>query len=55
MVEDIKKGDAFTEKNLRSIRPGFGLHPKYFQKILGKKATQDIEKGEPLSFEFFKQ
>lgn len=55
VVEDIKKGDAFTEKNLRSIRPGFGLHPKYFQKILGKKATQDIEKGEPLSFEFFKQ
>ncbi len=49
-VEDIKKGEFFTEKNIRSIRPGYGLHPKYLKQILGKKARKDIEKGTPLSW-----
>lgn len=52
VVEDLRKGDVFSEKNVRSIRPGFGLHPKHYQEILGKKALKDIEKGEPLSFDF---
>ena len=47
-VEDIKKGETFTEKNVRSIRPGYGLHPKYLNKILGKKAMNDIKRGTPL-------
>ena len=47
VVEDIKAGDIITEKNVRSIRPGFGLHPKYLPEVLGKKATSDLEKGAP--------
>lgn len=47
-VEDIKKGDILTTKNIRSIRPGYGLHPKYLNEIIGKKADKDIRKGYPL-------
>ncbi len=50
VVQDIKKGDLFTYKNVRSIRPGHGLAPKYLEKILGKKATLNIEKGTPLAW-----
>lgn len=46
VVEDIKKGDIITEKNVKSIRPGFGLHPKFLPKILGKKAIKTAFKGE---------
>ena len=49
-VEDIKTGEKFTEKNVKSIRPGFGLHPKYYDYIFGKTARRDIKKGEPLKF-----
>ena len=45
VVEDMKAGDVITEKNVRSIRPGFGLHPKYYNEILGQKAVVDIESG----------
>jgi pseudaminic acid synthase len=51
VVKDIKKDELFTKENIRSIRPGFGLHPKYYHKILGKKASQDIEIGTRLSLE----
>ena len=44
----ISKGDLFTHDNIRVVRPGFGLHPKYFEKIIGKKSNQNIEKGERL-------
>ena len=47
----IKAGEIFSEDNTRSIRPGYGLHPKYLKDILGKRATQDIKKGIPLSRE----
>jgi pseudaminic acid synthase len=50
VVKNSKKGEIFTEKNLRSIRPGDGLHPKYLKDILGKKAKVDIKKGTPLSW-----
>ncbi len=46
IVEDMKEGDVLTEKNLRSIRPGFGLHPKYYNEILGKKVNRDYERGD---------
>ena len=49
-VKDIVKGEKITMDNTRSIRPGFGLHPKYLKKILGKKVKRDIAKGTPLSF-----
>jgi len=51
VVKDIKAGEVFTEENIRSIRPGYGLPPKYLKEILSKRATQDIKKGRPLSWE----
>jgi pseudaminic acid synthase len=51
VVEDLKAGDRITEKNLRSIRPGYGLHPKYYSSILGKIVKFDIEAGTPFSLE----
>ncbi len=51
VVKDIKKGEKFTRENIRSIRPGYGLHPKYLPQILGKKACKDLERGERLSWE----
>ncbi len=50
-VQDIKAGEEFNEENIRSIRPGYGLKPKHYKEIIGKRATQDIKRGEPLSFE----
>ena len=52
VAEDIKKGDPITEVNVRSVRPGFGLHPKYYREILGKKVNTDVMKGTPMSFDF---
>ena len=52
IAEDIKEGENFTEKNLRSVRPGFGLHPKYYNQLLGKKATTHLEKGTPMQLDF---
>ena len=51
VVKDMKKGEIFTEENVRSIRPGYGLHPKYLKDILGRRARRDIEKGTPLSWD----
>ncbi|MFN3870843.1 MAG: pseudaminic acid synthase [Aquificaceae bacterium] len=51
VVEDMKAGEIFTEKNVKSIRPNLGLHPKYLKDILGKRARKDISKGTPLSWE----
>lgn len=50
-AEAIKKGELLTEKNVRSVRPGYGLHPRYYDVILGKRAACDIERGTPLSWE----
>lgn len=47
-VKDIAKGEALTEENVRSIRPGYGLLPKYLYQILGRKAKRAIPKGTPL-------
>ncbi|WP_457642745.1 pseudaminic acid synthase [Persephonella sp.] len=51
VVKDIKKGELFTEENVKSIRPGYGLHPRYLPEIIGKKARKDIKKGTPLSWD----
>lgn len=51
VVKDIKKGEKFTEENIRSIRPGYGLHPKYYEYILGKKSKLDLKKGTPFKIE----
>ena len=46
---NIKKGEKFSSKNIRSIRPGFGLHPKYYNKIIGKNSNKDFIVGDRLS------
>ena len=51
VVQDIKAGEIITKENVSSIRPGFGLHPKYYNEILGKKAIVDIEKGSRFVFQ----
>ena len=51
VVEDVRAGELFTEKNVRSIRPGYGLHPRHYEDILGRKAAQNIAKGTPLSWD----
>lgn len=51
VVENIAMGEELTSKNVRSIRPGFGLAPKYYEEVLGKKAKNAIKRGTALSFE----
>ncbi|MEA2018279.1 MAG: pseudaminic acid synthase, partial [Campylobacterota bacterium] len=48
VAKDIKKGDMFTAENIRSVRPGYGMHPKYLNDILGELAEKDYEFGDPL-------
>lgn len=50
VTQDVKAGDIVTEENVRSVRPGFGLHPKYLKDIMGKQFTKDVKKGERMSF-----
>ena len=51
VVEDVAAGETFTEKNIRSIRPAFGMAPMYYGEILGKTARTDIPRGTPLGWE----
>lgn len=55
VVKDIKKGEKLTAENIRSIRPSNGLHPKYYEVVLGKTATQDLPFGKPLFREDIKE
>ena len=48
ITQDIKKGERFTEKNVRSVRPGFGMHPKHLKRVLTKTADRDYNFGEKL-------
>ena len=50
IISDVKKGDVITKDNIRSIRPGFGMHPKYFSEIIGKRFNDQYKRGTPLSF-----
>jgi N-acetylneuraminate synthase len=51
VVEDCDEGELFTSSNVRSIRPGFGLEPKFYEDVLGKRARVAIDKGTPLSWD----
>ena len=51
VVRDIKAGEKFSRDNVRSIRPGYGLHTRNFENILGQYATRDIERGTPLAWD----
>ena len=48
MVEDIRKGEAITEDNVRSIRPGFGMHPMLLTQILNKPVSKNLVRGHAL-------
>lgn len=52
VAENIAAGEIFTEKNMRSVRPGNGLHTRNYKNILGKKATRDLLKGTPMKWDF---
>jgi sialic acid synthase SpsE len=54
-VSDIKKGEKFTKKNIRVIRPGFGIHPVYFEKLINKRSPVDIKSETPLSKSLLKK
>ncbi|OCH18565.1 pseudaminic acid synthase [Aliivibrio logei] len=54
VVKDIKAGEQFTSENVRSIRPGFGIAPKYYEDVIGSIATVDIIRGTALSFDLIK-
>ena len=51
VVRDMERGEVFTEENVRSIRPGYGLHTRYLDEVLGRRAARDIERGTPLGWE----
>jgi len=51
VVADVKRGELFTERNVRSIRPSDGLHPRHLNEVLGRRAATDIERGTPLSWD----
>ena len=51
VVKDIKKDEKFNKDNIRVIRPGYGLHPKFYEKVIGKKARRYLKIGEPLKKE----
>jgi pseudaminic acid synthase len=48
VAEDVKAGEPLTEKNIRSVRPNYGMHTRYLSTVLGKVAARDLEKGMPL-------
>ncbi|MBU5436663.1 pseudaminic acid synthase [Tissierella sp. MSJ-40] len=49
-TEDIKAGDIITENNMRPIRPGYGIHPRYYYEILGRRVSRDIKRGTPVDW-----
>lgn len=55
VAKDVKAGDIITVSNVRSVRPIFGLHPKFLSKILGKKFAKDVEKGERMSLDLVQE
>ncbi len=55
VISDVKKGDIVSSNNIKSVRPGYGLHPKHYSRILNKIFTKDIKKGEPLSLDMIKE
>ncbi len=51
IVKNIKSGDMLTKENIRCIRPGYGLSPKYFEELLGKRVKCDVKKGMPIQWD----
>lgn len=55
VVQDVKLGEVYTAENVRSIRPGNGLHTRHLPEVLGRHASRDVERGTPLSWELVKR
>ncbi|MED1872992.1 pseudaminic acid synthase [Brevibacillus borstelensis] len=55
ITEDMKAGDKLTPQNLRAIRPGYGLPPKFYEILMGKKVSRDIPKGTPARWDMFEE
>jgi N-acetylneuraminate synthase len=51
VVRNVKRGEQFTEENVRSIRPGQGLHTRHMTEVMGRRAARNIDRGTPLSWE----
>lgn len=54
VAEDVKAGDIVTEQNVRSVRPGYGMHPKYLPELIGKQFVKDCKKSERMDWSFVK-
>ena len=52
-VRDLKSGDTITPNDIRRIRPGFGLSPKFYDEVIGKKTKNDVNFGDPVNFDSF--
>ena len=52
VVKDIKQGEKFTEDNVKSIRPGIGMHTKHWNEVLGRTARCNIKKGTPMEWKY---
>ena len=50
-INDLKSGDVISKNDIKRIRPGFGLKPKFFEEIVGKKVLKDVERGDPVNWE----
>ena len=55
VVRDIDSGEVLTKENIRSIRPGYGLPPKYFNELIGKRVKSRVEKGTPLDWDMLEK
>jgi len=51
VAEDMRAGDVFTAQNLRVVRPGEGLHPRYYEQLLGRRINRDAKRGTPISWD----
>jgi sialic acid synthase SpsE len=51
IVQDLKRGETLTRENVRAIRPGLGLPPKYIEQVLGRAVSQDVKRGTALRWE----
>ena len=49
-IKDLKKGDVITKKDIRRVRPGYGIEPKYFEEIIGKRLADNVEYGDPVTW-----
>jgi sialic acid synthase SpsE len=50
-VKDKKAGEIIQKSDVKRIRPGYGMHPKYYDSVIGKTLLQDVERGDPLTFD----